>query len=48
MSIAAGYIATIMFAAIGFIISEEIAAGFDEWVISRTRVLTEEDEDAVG
>jgi hypothetical protein len=37
MSIVAGYIATIMFAGIGFVISEEIAAGFDELVIGAMR-----------
>ena len=45
MSIAAGYITTILVAIIGFLISQEIAELWDQWVISRTRVLTEEDED---
>ena len=48
MSIAAGYIATVLFASIGFIISQEVADAWDKWVISRTRVLTEEDEDLDG
>jgi len=45
MSTAAGLIAVALIAVIGFIISAEIAELWDEWVISRTRVLTEEDED---
>lgn len=45
MSTAAGLIAVALIAVIGFIISTEIAELWDEWVISRTRVLTEEDED---
>jgi hypothetical protein len=48
MSVAAGYIATILIAGIGFMISQEVADLWDKWVISRTRVLTEEDEDLDG
>jgi|LauGreDrversion4_2_1035121.scaffolds.fasta_scaffold123268_5 Flp pilus assembly pilin Flp len=46
MSIAAGYIAVALIAGLGFFISTEIAELWDEWVISRTRVLTEEDADS--
>jgi hypothetical protein len=48
MSIAAGYIAVAIIAVIGFFVSAEIAAHWDDWVISRTRILTEEDEDSDG
>jgi Flp pilus assembly pilin Flp len=41
----AGLIAVVLIAAIGFMVSTEIAEWWDRWVISRTRVLTEEDED---
>jgi len=44
MSTAAGLIAVVLIAAIGFMVSTEIAEWWDRWVISRTRVLTEEDE----
>jgi len=45
MSTAAGLIAVVLIAAIGFMVSTEIAERWDRWVISRTRVFTEEDED---
>ena len=48
MSVAAGYIATVLIAGIGFMISQEVADAWDEWVISRTQVLTEEDDDLDG
>jgi hypothetical protein len=48
MSIAAGYIAVALIAVIGVIVTSEIAELWDEWVLSRTRVLTEEDADSDG
>lgn len=48
MSIAAGYIATLLVASIVFMISQEVADAWDSWVISRTRVLLDEDDDLDG
>ena len=45
MSIVAGYIAAALIAVIGFFISTEIAEAWDEWVISRTQVFIDEDDD---
>lgn len=42
---AAGLIAVTLIAALGFMVSTEIAEWWDKWVISRTRVLTDEDGD---
>ena len=45
MSIVAGYIAVALIAVIGFLVSAEIAELWDRWVISRTRVFIDEDDD---
>ena len=45
MSVVAGYIAVGLIAVVGFIISQTVAEAWDQWVISRTRVLTDEDGD---
>lgn len=42
---AAGLIATILIAALGFMVSTEIAEWWDRWVISRTQVFIDEDDD---
>jgi hypothetical protein len=45
MSIVAGYIAAALIAGLGFFISAEIAELWDRWVISRTQVFIDEDDD---
>lgn len=45
MDIAVGYIEIFLFVVAGFLISQRVALLWDKWVISRTRVLTEEDGD---
>jgi len=45
MSTAAGLIAVVLIAAIGFMVSTEIAEWWDRWVISRTQVFIDEDDD---
>lgn len=42
---AAGLIATILIAGLGFMVSTEIAEWWDGWVISRTQVFIDEDDD---
>lgn len=45
MDIAVGYIEIFLIGAAGFLISQRVALLWDRWVISRTQVFIDEDDD---